>query len=68
MDNIEEGHDVYFTCLVDSNPAPKIINWSFNVSLILLVQVVPENWSSVVLRMINNTSFLRQPVYEWSLL
>ena len=33
LDNIEEGHDVYFTCKMDSNPSPKIVNWKYNVSI-----------------------------------
>ena len=33
LNNIEEGHDVYFTCKIDSNPSPKIVDWNYNVSL-----------------------------------
>ena len=34
LDNIEKGHDVYFTCKIDSNPSPKIIDWKYNVSIL----------------------------------
>ena len=33
LNNIEEGHDVYFTCKIDSNPSPKIVDWNYNVSI-----------------------------------
>ena len=33
LERIEEGHDVYFTCLVDANPRPELVNWFYNVSL-----------------------------------
>ena len=31
LDNIREGHDVYFSCQVDSNPPAENINWIYNV-------------------------------------
>jgi len=37
LDDIEEGHDVYFTCQVDSNPQPKLINWMYNGHLLHLM-------------------------------
>ena len=32
LEMIEEGHDVYFTCLVDANPRPELVSWLYNVS------------------------------------
>ena len=31
LEDIREGHDVYFSCQVDSNPPPKHISWIYNV-------------------------------------
>ena len=32
LENIVEGHDVYFSCQVESNPKHSSITWKFNVS------------------------------------
>ena len=36
LDNVREGHDVYFSCQVDANPSPGPVSWIYNVRLELL--------------------------------
>ena len=52
LERIEEGHDVYFTCLVDANPRPELVNWFYNVSLAVspLIRYLDTN-DSIPLRL-----------------
>lgn len=34
LDEIKEGDDVYFDCVVTGNPRAEVITWKFNVSSI----------------------------------
>ena len=36
LDNVREGHDVYFSCQVEANPSPGPVSWIYNVRLLLL--------------------------------